>query len=139
MAKKLKSRVGDQGSRIGLSQGPAQADPDALPPKFCLRNLQSSHCITACNEQERAAFAYSLFKLSRLPWQELRQAPRHGLGYEKIARVSIRCGIPATVSDDVQLIAFRFSGMKAMVGFRSGDGVFKRTVGDRDFTVYHHQ
>lgn len=76
--------------------------------------------------------------MSRLPWRELRQAPRHGLGYEQIGRDSIRAGIPATVSEDVNFIAFRFDGKKPMVGFRDADGVFNILWIDRDFTLYNH-
>lgn len=135
---RLKPRVGSQGNHIQVPASPSDSDPELMPPKFCLRLMQSSHCITACTKDEKAAFATTLFQMSRLTWRALRQAPRHGQGYEQIERDSIRAGIPNSVSPDVKFIAFRFDGFKAIVGFRDASGVFNILWVDRDFTLYNH-
>jgi len=64
-------------------------------------------------------------------------SPRHGLGYEKIARTSIRAPIPTDITDDVTFIAFRFYGKAPMVGYREGY-IFHILWIDRDFTLYSH-
>ena len=58
-------------------------------------------------------------------------------GAEKIPRRAFRVGIPQTITEDVPLLAFRFSGPKPMVGFRT-DAVFNIVWLDRDFSVYNH-
>jgi len=42
--------------------------------------------VTDCEREAQAAFALTLHRLSQLTWQEIRNAPRHGLGTEKIVR-----------------------------------------------------
>jgi hypothetical protein len=59
------------------------------------------------------------------------------LGYEKIAKKSIRATIPTHIKDDVVFIAFRFYGKAPMVGYRE-DVVFHLLWIDRDFTLYQH-
>lgn len=93
--------------------------------------------VSNCERDDQAAFACTIEKLSRLPWKEIRNAPRHGVGTEKIPRDRLRSGIPASVTDDVEFLALRFSGKKAMVGFRSNE-IFHVVWLDRSFTLYNH-
>jgi hypothetical protein len=79
-----------------------------------------------------------LRELSELTWAQLRQADRHGLGFETIDRSSIKSGIPGVVTADVNIIAFRFAGKKPMVGFRDRDGTFHIIWFDRAFRLYKH-
>ncbi len=65
-------------------------------------------------------------------------APRHGLGYERIEKNAIKCGIPSVVPDDTDLIAFRFAGNAPMVGYRKERTFFILWL-DRDFTLYDHE
>jgi hypothetical protein len=99
----------------------ATGSPDRSPPVFCLRHLAEGWRVTDCERDDQAAFAKTIEKLSRLSWQEIRGAPRHGLGTEKIARDALRPAVPAGITEDVQFLAIRFSGIKAMVGYRSAD------------------
>lgn len=91
----------------------------------------------SCTKDEKAALASTLYKLSQLSWKELRLQPRHGLGYELISRNSIRVGIPKHITEDVDIIAFRFKGKAPMVGYRD-EGIFRIVWLDRDFTLYDH-
>ncbi|WP_228020365.1 hypothetical protein [Sphaerospermopsis sp. LEGE 08334] len=50
-------------------------------------------------------------------WNEIHSQGRHQLGYEKISRNAIKAPIPKFITEDVNFIAFRFSGIKAMVGY----------------------
>jgi hypothetical protein len=77
-------------------------------------------------------------RMSRMTWLELRQADRHGMGSEKIERGAIKRPIPAHISEDVPLLAFRFSGKKPMVGYRML-GTFHIIWFDCKFTLYDHK
>ena len=88
---------------------------------------------------EKAAFADRLYELSRSPWASLRQMPRKGQGWEVIPRHAIKGdGIPASITEDVNIIAFRSIGNAPRVGYRSKDGVCNIIWIDRDFTLYDH-
>ena len=75
--------------------------------------------------------------MSQLTWNEIRSAHRHGLGGEKIDRTAIKRPIPSHVTEDVTFLAYRFSGMKPMVGYRLKE-MFHIIWLDRDFTLYDH-
>ncbi len=80
-----------------------------------------------------------MHRLSQATWSALRQAPRHGLGYEKIGRNQIRrSSIPPVITDDANIIAFRFHDMAPMVGFRGPDGTFFIVWFDRQMILYDH-
>jgi hypothetical protein len=79
----------------------------------------------------------AMWQRSQLTWIQLQLTPRHGLGSEKIARAAIRPIIPDIAKGVEFFLAFRFSGMKPMVGMRRG-AVFHVLWLDRDFSVYPH-
>lgn len=72
-----------------------------------------------------------------MSWLEIRNAPRHGLGTEKISRDSLKVIVPASITEDVQFLALRFSGMKPMVGFRRNE-IFHVVWLDRAFSLFNH-
>ena len=110
---------------------------DSQPPIFSLRFLAKSHDLEKCELNEKAAFADKLCKLGKSEWRELRQAPRHGMGYEKIDRSAIKPGIPSHITEDVDFIAFRFYNKAPMVGYRDRQ-IFHVVWLDRKFDVYSH-
>lgn len=114
----------------------APANLDLKAPIFCLE-LVDGFCLRDCTKDEKAALADALFKRSKLSWSELRQAPRHGLGYEKIERSSIKKSIPTLIKEDATFIAFRFCGKAPMVGYKDGR-VFHIVWLDRGFALYDH-
>lgn len=127
----------ERGTNIKPSPYKEEIDPDLEPPYFSLRYLTGDYCLTRCERNEKAAFAETLHRLSKCTWRELKLAPRHGIGYERIDRDAIRPGIPGHVSDDVHFIAFRFFGKAPMVGYRDRVTFYVLWL-DRDFTVYPH-
>ena len=131
---KRRNPAADSGSRL-KAHGSSEINWDLERPIFALHAMPDSHCVDTCEANEQASFATALWKRSRLSWRDLRQAPRHGLGYEKIAKVNV--AIPDSVPADASMIAFRFDGMKAMVGYRDRN-IFHVLWLDRDFTVYDH-
>ncbi|MCB2218429.1 MAG: hypothetical protein KQH59_20405 [Desulfobulbaceae bacterium] len=132
----------DQGKKINYKdRGDGSSDqipPEKLPPIFSLRDLEKNYCVLKCELQDKAAFADTLRKISALTWAELKSNPRHSLGYEKISRSSLKVAVPGKISADVSFIAFRFSGKKAMVGYRDKE-VFHILWLDRNFSVYNHE
>ncbi|MEO0350602.1 MAG: hypothetical protein AAF282_11210 [Cyanobacteria bacterium P01_A01_bin.15] len=141
MAKKRRSKLApEQGAgstRIAPPTFKNDVPAEQQPPVFSLEYLQQDYCVTACQIEDQAKFALRLRKLGQLTWSQIQSASRHGLGYEKINRGAIRASIPRHITEDVSFIAFRFSALKPMVGYRSGR-VFYVIWLDKDFTLYDH-
>ena len=136
---KLRQPQARGGGRIKAPPQPAESRPDDEPPVFCLRYMHSDYSVGACEKEDRAAFADTLFDLSQLTWGQLRQSGRHGKGYEKIPREQLRVPPPGKITDDVAFIAFRFSGKKPMIGFRDRDErTFRIVYLDPRCEVYDH-
>lgn len=76
-------------------------------------------------------------KVSQLTWQEINQAPRHGLGTEIIDRLAIKDRLPGCITEDTNILALRFHGKAPMVGFRLAE-VFYIVWLDRAFQLYDH-
>ena len=127
----------NKGSRVGLDSAAVRTDYNRQKPLFSLQFIDPQYCITLCDKDEKASFADMLRRMSRMTWNELRNAPRHGLGCEKIDQSSIKRPLPLGVTEDVTFLAFRFHAKKPMVGFRLND-VFHIVWFDRDFTLYDH-
>lgn len=123
-----------RGGRMYLDDVPKRSF-NTVPPKFSLKHLKGGKfCLSRCEQSEKAAFADKLRELSQKTWQELQQAPRHGMGFEKIRGYK---DLPVDVSPDVNILAFRFCGKKAMIGYRI-DETFYIIALDRNFTAYNH-
>ncbi|EJA7721898.1 hypothetical protein RLV03_000378 [Salmonella enterica subsp. enterica serovar Benin] len=134
---KLKQRDKDSSKTVGLSVEECANLIDNSPPTFSFRYLQRGYCIDCCEKNEKAALADTLFRLSSLSWAQIRQSPRHGLGYEKIARSSIKAAIPGHITEDVDFIAFRFCKLAPMVGYRLGGTLYIVWL-DREYKLYRH-
>ncbi len=125
-----------QGGLRKLSSLPAR-DSDTQTPTFSFEYTGKAHGLADCDKIEKAALVDQLHSLSKMSWGQIKQSGRHGLGFEKIDRSAILEAVPAVVTPDVNLLAFRFCGKKPMIGFRSGR-VFNIIWLDRDFKVYKH-
>ncbi|MBF0035774.1 hypothetical protein HAX39_24755 [Citrobacter freundii] len=134
---RLKQRERDSSATVGLSPEDEAKNIDRNPPEFSFRYLQKGFCVDCCEQKEKAALADKLFRLSQLTWAQIRQQDRHKLGYEKIARNVIKSAIPTHVTEDVELIAFRFCGMAPMVGYKRNATFYVLWL-DRVFTLYNH-
>lgn len=107
----------EKGARFSVAATTEEL-PQQQPPVFSFRYLSKDYSLEQCTKDEKAALADTLFKLSQLTWSQIESAPRHGSGYEKIARGAIKAAIPAHITEDVNLIAFRFCGKAPMIGYR---------------------
>lgn len=141
MAKIKKRKQAAQGGRIKTRDSQAQdIDHEKEPPCFSLKYLCRKYCLSKCPNTEKVRFIDTLHRLSQKPWGELRNAPRHGCGFEKIDRKAINAGIPGHLSEDIDLLAFRYHGKHPMVGYRDPDyrSLFHVLWIDRDMTLYDH-
>lgn len=132
----IKAREKSTGKGVA-ERAPERKPVDDLTPWFCFAKLRRSHCISECTKDERAALAETLRLLSSMTWKQLRNAPRHGLGYEKIARHSFKAHIPEAITPEVDILSFRFFGKAPIVGYRM-ERVFHVVWVDRSFDVYNH-
>ena len=117
----------------------AAENADTMPPFFAFERMQegTGFSVTCCDLANQAAALARLFKLSRMTWSEIHNAPRHGFGTEKIARSAIKAPIPANVTEDVTFLALRYNGKAPMVGFRDGR-TFQVLYFDHSFKLYDH-
>lgn len=125
-------------------QGPriAPIEPinyDLKPPIFSLeRVVNGDYCFSAMDQEHKAYFGEAMFRRKSTNWGEIRKCHRHGLGLEKISRADIKAPIPNFITDDVShFLAFRFHGLKPMVGIRIQD-IFYILWFDHNFTLYDH-
>jgi hypothetical protein len=135
--KKIKQPQKDRGNKLTTPNDQQEISPEKAPPVFSLRYLEGEYCLTKCEKDDQVAFALKLHRLSKLTWNEIHSQGRHQFGYEKISRNAIKAPIPKFITEDVNFIAFRFSGIKAMVGYRDG-AIFYVIWLDRNFTLYDH-
>ncbi|MFZ2398248.1 MAG: hypothetical protein WAW31_06230 [Smithella sp.] len=140
MTNRIKLQKGQDGTKINAGNATKDVSADDAPPIFSLK-ISKKYCITACTSEEQKQFALTLHQLSQSPWSDLRQAGRHGTGYEIIPKKIIKgATIPEEVTKDVHIIAFRFSGKKPMVGYRDAldRRIFHILWLDRKFCLYNH-
>ena len=137
MAKnRIKKPESEKSKRISI---PDVDNYDAKPPIFSLERLQNgAYCFSKLEKDDKSLFAEAIFNRRNLTWTQVRNIARHGLGSEKIAKKSIKTALPVFVKDDIEsFLAFRFSGLKAMVGYRIRD-IFYVLWFDHDFSLYDH-
>lgn len=135
---RIKRPTAEKGAKIGSPSLSADRPPEQCKPLFSFEHIQTgSFCLMSCEKDEKAALSDKLYRLSKLAWSEIKQQDRHKLGFEKISRSAINASIPPHVTPDIDLIAFRFHGKKAMVGYRQL-AVFHILWLDRSFKLYSH-
>ena len=104
-------------------------------PHFSLEYLDNKYSLAVCEQREKAAFADTLEKLSKLTWGEIASAPRHGSGHEIITIESIKGAVPPHIfTEERRILAFRFCGRAPMVGYRDAR-LFYIVWLDRSFYV----
>lgn len=75
--------------------------------------------------------------LSQLTWAEIHSQGRHKGGCEKIPRDQLQFKLPAHVTDDTNIWAFRCFGLSTMLGYRDGN-CFHILCVDPNFKAYDH-
>lgn len=108
-------------------------------PVFSFKQMRNGkYHIDKCEQKEKSSLALKMSKIGQCTWQELRLMSRHKLGFEKISKRAITGDSINFLSEDVNLIAFRFFGKAPMVGYKCSNGAFHILWLDRDFTLYKH-
>lgn len=123
-----------QGKKFVFSASPAPPT-DSKHLLISLRYLRPNYCISRCEKRDKAKFAERVRILTQKTWAELKQSDKHLHGYETIAQLSDR--LPPEAPLQAPAIAFRFAGLKPMVGFRN-DAIFYVVWFDRDYNLYAH-
>lgn len=135
MVKRIPKIAPSKGRTIVIEQ--SEERPDDLCPVFSFEYMVKGHSVDDLDKDDQAALAVQLYKLSQLSWKEIKRASRHGFGFEKIRRNDIKAPLPRQITPDVNFIAFRFNGLKPMVGFRR-DRIFFVVWLDHNFKLYNH-
>jgi hypothetical protein len=112
---------------------------DSHPPLFSLEKLQSGkYCLSSLDQEHKAMFSEAIFRRKSISWNEIKRSDRHGLGTEKIPKMSIKAAIPRFITEDMDdFLVFRYKGLNPMVGYRQRD-IFFVLWFDHDFTLYDH-
>ena len=115
-------------------------DSESLPPRFSFRYLSkdSKYGYESLEKDHKVDLINKIVRLSQHSWAELRHMDRHKLGSEIIDKTSININLPDVITDYTNILAFRFSGMIAMLGFRSAWGTFYVIGFDSKLTAYKH-
>ena len=115
-------------------------ESESLPPRFSFRYLSkdSKYGYESLEKDHKVDLINKIVRLSQYTWAELRHLDRHKLGSEKIDKTSLNINLPEVVTEDTNILAFRFSGMITMLGFRSTWGTFYVIGFDSKFTAYKH-
>lgn len=136
MGKKIQDVRPSKGKRIAAIE---PVDYDSSVPMFSLERIQpGGYCFSNLPQDQKAFFGEAIYRRRQITWKDIKNLDRHGLGCEKIARTSIKAPIPGFIKDDFDLfLAFRFNGLRPMVGYRVRD-VFYVLWFDHNFTLYPH-
>ncbi len=114
-------------------------NPEKNPPRFSFRYVieQAPFDYDSLEKEDKVHLVDRLYKLSQLTWAEIRLSSRHKLGCEKIEE-GLKSKISNCAPADANILAFRFSGMAAMLGYRSAFGTFYIIAFDTKFKAYDH-
>ena len=73
-----------------------------------------------------------------MTWRDIHNQRRHALGFEKIDKNQIQAEIPSFITEDAHnLLVFRFSGKKPMVGYRVRNVLYVLWF-DKNYSLYPH-
>jgi len=115
-------------------------DSEANPPRFSFRYVvnTSPFDYDSLEKEHKVDLVNKLYRISQLTWAQIRLLDRHKLGYEEIKRDSLKFTVPSSVPEDANILAFRFSGLAPMIGYRSAFGTFYIIAFDTKFKAYEH-
>jgi len=135
-SRRLQDPKKNTGKRVSVPETP---NYDEMPPVFSLERLQQGQfCLSSLDQEHKASFADAMFRRRQMSWREIKQASRHGLGFEKISKGQIKAGIPQFITEEHEyFLAFRFKGKAPMVGYRVRN-VFYVLWFDPNFELYKH-
>lgn len=109
---------------------------DARKPVFSFSNILTKYCCIKkdCNSAQKERILEMLVDLSGLTWQEIKNAPRTGIGFELIPKDQMKVAIPP-VHGHEKFMVFRLSNKMRMIGLREAEK-FDILVIDREHKAY---
>ncbi len=114
---RLKQPAESQGARV-KAPGDGGTSTQTEHLRFSFRYLNTA-CVDTVDHVELSAFTKRLHVLSTMTWQQVMQAPREGLGHEKIPRAQVT--VPITASADAEhVLSFRYGDAQRILGRRDG-------------------
>ena len=136
---KLKKRASFKSGRLIKTHNTFDnLSPENRKLLFSFQYIDAHYCISHCEKEDKAALADQLRLLGSKTWAELHQAGRHKIGYEKIPQKAIKRKVPSHLEkEDITFLAFRFAGLKPMVGYRDRE-IFHIIWFDRNYSLYDH-
>lgn len=91
-------------------------------------------CVDCLDQDLLRHFVKRLHKWSSMTWQQVQDAPREGLGHEKIPIRQLKSGVSIQVSPDVEeVLSFRIDGSIRMLGLRQGEQLNVLYVGHHPY------
>ena len=126
--------------KLSLKSAKDEYSPDDNPPRFSLKYLTKDKNFgwESLEKDAKNKLADRIYRLSQHAWSDLRCMDRHALGYEIIDKNALKLSIPTQITDNHNIIAFRFDGLSAMIGYRSVWGTFYIIAFDTKFQAYDH-
>ena len=102
------------------AHGISDTDHNSRCPDFCFHYTSTSgYSVEDCDAEAKIALIDALWQRSRMTWAEITNAPRQGLGTEKIPRHALKVGIPRGITEDVTVfLVLRFGAARRLIGFR---------------------
>ncbi len=128
-----------KGERIAQEPLGGKVPSLTMRPYFSFHLIEKKYGINSLQKNNQVNLIKHLYSLSQLEWKQIESAPRHGLGFEHIKRNEINFSLPPFVTDDTSILAFRYCGKLAMVGYRY-ENVFHILGIDQNFnkSCYDH-
>ena len=86
------------------------------------------------SDDDKLALINKIHDYRNKTWLDVKNEPRHNKGSEKIKS---KIELPASVKEDTTLLALRYNGLKAMIGYRE-ERIFHIIYFDPNFKLYNH-
>ena len=133
----LKNITSKESDRIQAGEVAPRPNFNTYRPVFSFWHMRyrGDGCLSQCEIPARAAVALKLLKISQLTWRDIINAPREGNGFEMMSQESLKVSVPSTISPDVKMMIFRFSGAGRFAGFREND-VYHIALISEDHDLY---
>lgn len=89
MAKKIKAPKPK--AKASISAKDTKVNYDEKPPVFSLERLQNGdYCLQGLDKEGKASFADAIFRRKDKKWKDIKQMPKHGLGFEKLPKLQLK-------------------------------------------------
>lgn len=107
-------------------------------PRFCLTYLSEDYCVERLEQKGQARFARALRSRSKMTWNQITFADRHGLGSETLPAKDIKPALPPRFRDSEKVLVLRYDDRLPMVGVRVGDTFHVLFIEKKYGDLYDH-